>query len=135
MEATRGIRDASASGKRKVEDFCPISALGIGPTRADDMLLLPSAWTYEAGVPTEAWIPGIQADAIPVISKTGADTVCSFSPRYGSEEPLSIVGCYASTFGSTDKPEGPEYGLRSGTSLIGQDFRDLGVCLHHCTIG
>ena len=53
-----GIRDASANEKRKVEDSCPTSAPGIGPARADDMLLLPSAWTYEAGVPTEAWIPG-----------------------------------------------------------------------------
>ena len=52
MEDARGIRDASSSGKRKAEDFCPMRALGTGPARADDMLLLPSAWTYEAGVPT-----------------------------------------------------------------------------------
>ena len=24
-----------------------------GPARADDMLLLPSTWTYEAGLPTD----------------------------------------------------------------------------------
>ena len=30
-----------------------MSAPGTGPAEADDMLLLPSAWTYEAGFPTE----------------------------------------------------------------------------------
>ena len=52
MEDARGIRDASASGKRKEDqpssslgmrsDFYPTSAPGIGPVRVDDMLLLPS---------------------------------------------------------------------------------------------
>ena len=39
---------------KETKDFCPMSALGIGPARANDVLLLPSAWTYEAGLPTEA---------------------------------------------------------------------------------
>ena len=33
-------------------------ATDAGPVRADDMLLLPSAWTYEEGLPTAAGIPG-----------------------------------------------------------------------------
>ena len=135
IEEAQGIRDASASRKRKAEDFCPTSTPGTRPTRADNMLLLPSAWTYEAGVPMEAWIVGFRASVVLVISGTGADTICFFSPRYGSEEPLSVTGCYASTFGSTDKPEGPEYGSRSGAGLTGQEFGDLGACLLHCTIG
>ena len=80
MEDARGIQDASAGGKRKAEGFCPTSAPDTGPAKADDMLLLPSAWTYEAGVPMEAWIPGFRAGAVPVISGTDADIVCSFSP-------------------------------------------------------
>ena len=43
-------------------------------------------------------------------------------PSAGSEEPVSVSGCYTSTFGSTGGPEGPEYGSRSGTGLTGQDF-------------
>ena len=51
MEDVRGIRDASAGEEggsaffefgKEIEDFCPTSALGIGPARADDMFLLPS---------------------------------------------------------------------------------------------
>ena len=67
MEDARGIWDVSAHEKRKedstffefekaTKDFYPKSVLGIGPAKADDMLLFPSAWTYEAGLPTEAWI-------------------------------------------------------------------------------
>ena len=33
-------------------------ATNAGPARVDDMLLLPSAWTYEDGLPMEAGIPG-----------------------------------------------------------------------------
>ena len=40
---------------KDTEDFCPTSPPGTGPARVDDMLLLPSSWTYEAGLPTEAW--------------------------------------------------------------------------------
>ena len=118
---------------KETEDLCPTSAPGIGPTRADDMLLLPSAWTYEAGLPTEAWIPGFWAGAVPIIDGKSTDLVCSFSLWNESEEPVSVAGCYASTFGGTDGPEGPKYGSRSGTGSIGQDFGDLGTCLHRCT--
>ena len=83
------------------------------------MLLLPSAWTYEAGLPTEVWIAGFWADTVPVISGTGADTVYSSTPQYWSEEPVLAVECYINTFGSTDRLEGPDYGSRSGTGLTG----------------
>ena len=112
-----------------------MSAPGTGLAKTDDMLLLPSAWTYEAGLPTEAGIQGFWVGLVPVINGTGADTVCSFSPRYGSEEPVSVAECYASTFGSRDRPKGLEYGSRSGTRLTGQDFKDLGACLRRCTTG
>ena len=39
---------------KETKDFCPMSTPSTGPARADDMLLLPSTWTYEAGLPTEA---------------------------------------------------------------------------------
>ena len=101
------------------------------------MLLLPSAWIYEAGLPTEALIIGFWASAIPVIGETGvgADSVYSFSLWYGSEEPISVAGCYASTFGGTDGPEGPEYGSRLGTGPTCQDFGDPGASLCLCTTG
>ena len=111
---------------KETEDFYSTSAPGTGPARADDMLLLPLAWTYEAGFPTGAWIPGFWAGAIPGISGTGADTVSSSTPQYGLEEPVSVAECYTSTFGNTDKSKGLDYGLRSGTGLIGQDFEDPG---------
>ena len=64
---------------KETKDFCPMSVPSTGPARANDMLLLPSAWTYEAGLPTEAWILGFWVDALPVIGGTGTDSVCSFS--------------------------------------------------------
>ena len=112
-----------------------MSAPCIGLTRADNMLLLPSAWTYEARLPVEAGIPGFWVDTVPVINGTGADSVCSFSPWCGSEEPVSVAKFYANTSGGIDGPEGPGYGLRSGTGLTGQDFGDLGACLLHGTKG
>ena len=64
---------------KETEDLCLMSSPVTGPVRADDMLLLPSSWTHEEGLPAEAAIPGFWADTVPVISGTGADTVCSFS--------------------------------------------------------
>ena len=89
------------------------------------MFLLPSAWTYEAGLPVEAGILGFWVGSVLVISGTGTDTVCSLLPRYGSEEPVSVIECYANTFDSTHMLEGPEYGLRSSTGPTSQDFEDL----------
>ena len=119
---------------KEIEDFCPMSAQGTGPAWADDMLLLPSTWTYEAGLPTEVWIPRFWAGAVPIICGTGADTVYSSTPQYGSKEPVLVVECYTSTFGCTDRLEGPDYGSRLGTRLTGQDFGDPGACLRRCTI-
>ena len=39
---------------KETEDLCPTSAPGRGPAKADDMFILPSAWTYETGLPMEA---------------------------------------------------------------------------------
>ena len=87
MEDAQGIRDVSASGKMKEDQ--PSSSLGkrqstfvprTGPTKADDMLLLPSSWTYEAGLPTEAWIPRFWVGAVSVIIGTDVDTVHSSTP-------------------------------------------------------
>ena len=64
----------------EAEDLCPTSSLVTGPVRADDMLLLPSTWTHEEGLLAEAGIPRFWADTVPVISGTGANSVCSFSP-------------------------------------------------------
>ena len=111
-----------------------MSVPGTGPAKADDMLLLPSAWTYEVGLPTEAWIQGFWVDAVLVIGGTGADSVCSFSLWYGSKEPVSVAGCYASTFDGTDELEGPEYGSRYGTRPTCQDLGDLGECLRRCIL-
>ena len=44
------------------------------------MLLLPSAWTYEVGLPTEVWIPGFWADAVLVISGTGTYSLFLHTP-------------------------------------------------------
>ena len=60
--------------KKETEDLCPTSAPGTGPTRVDDILLLPSTWTYEARVPIEAWILGFRVGAVPIISGIGART-------------------------------------------------------------
>ena len=68
IENAQSIQDAGAGGKRKEDqpssslgkrqDFCPASASVTGPARADDMLLLASAWTHEEGLPVEAGISG-----------------------------------------------------------------------------
>ena len=36
-------------------------------------------------------------------------------PSTGSEEPVSVSGCYTSTSSNTDRPEGPKCGSKSGT--------------------
>ena len=86
------------------------------------MLFLLIVWTYETGLPPEARIPGFRGSALPVISGTGKDTVYSSTPQYGSEEPVSVPGCYTDTSRYTGRPEGPRYGLRSRARLVGLDF-------------
>ena len=99
------------------------------------MLFLSTAWTHEMGLPPEIGIPGFWDSTVPVSCRIGEDTVHSFTPNYGSEEPVSVAGCHISTFGNTDGPEGPEIGSRSGTELTGQDFGNLRVCLRHYAKG
>ena len=113
----------------------PRPGQGCHSGRTDDMFLLSLTWTQEVGLPTKAEIPGIWDIAVSDIGGTGTNTVCSFSPRYGSEEPVLVVECYASTFGSTDKPYWPGHGSRSRTWLSGRDFGDPGECLCRCTTG
>ena len=78
------------------------------------MFLLLPVWTQEAGLPTKAEIPGICDTVVPNFDGTCTDTVCSFSPRYGSEEPVSVAECHASTFGSIDRLEGTGLGRGQG---------------------
>ena len=87
------------------------------------------------GLPIKAEIPRIWDTVVPQIGGTCTDIVCSFSPRYGSEEPVSIAECYASTFGSIDRPEGPVYGSRSGIRLTSWDFEEQGAFLRYYTTG
>ena len=82
------------------------SGQGCKSGKADDMFLLLLAWTQEAGLPTRAEIPRIWDTVVPDIDWTYTDTVCSFSPRYGSKEPVSVTECHASTFGSIDRLQG-----------------------------
>ena len=86
------------------------------------MLLLPTAWACETGLPPETGIQGYWDSAILVSCRTGEYIVHSSTPWYGSKEPDSVSGCYISPFGSTSGLEGSECGSRSGTGLIGRDF-------------
>ena len=118
----------------RVEVIRAKAKLSILPDRADDMPSLSPAWTLESGLPPKADIPECWDTTVLVISGTPTDTVCSFFPRYVSKEPVSVVECCVSTFCSTDRPERPGHGSRSGTGLTGQDFEDLGACLRHYTL-
>ena len=86
------------------------------------MLFLSTTWACETGLPLKTGIPGFWDSTIPVSCRIREYIVHSSTPWYGLEEPVSVSGCYTSTFGSTDGPEGLECGSRSGTRLIGQDF-------------
>ena len=99
------------------------------------MLFLPTAWTHETGLPPKTGIQGFWDSTIPVSYRTGEETIHSSTAKYGLEEPISVAGCYTSTFGSTDGPEGLECGSKSGTELAGQDFEDSRECLCRCAKG
>ena len=86
------------------------------------MLLLPIAWACETRLPPETGISEHWDSAVPVSCRAGESTVHSSTPQYGSEEPVSVSGCYTSTFGSTGGPEEPEGGSRSGIGPTGRDF-------------
>ena len=59
-------------------------------------------------------ILGIWDTVVPDIDGTCTDTVCSFSPRYGSEELVSVVECHVNTFGCIDRLEGTGMGRGQG---------------------
>ena len=147
IEDAQSIRDAGASDTRNEDqpssssgkDFYstrisrtgprlsePRPYQGSWPARTDDMFPLPLAWTYEVRFPAKVRIPGFWSGAVPVISGTSADTVCSLSPQCGQEEPASVSGCCTEAFCYTKRPW---YGSRKRTELTGQDFRDLRACL------
>ena len=86
------------------------------------MLLLPTAWACETGLPPETGIPGHWDSAVPVSCRAGESTIHSSTPWYGSKEPVSVSGYYTSTFGGIGRPEGPEGWSRSGIGLTGRDF-------------
>ena len=69
-----------------------MSAPGTRPGKADDMLLLPSSWAHEKGFSTNARILELWDNTIPVISGTGADRVCSFSPSAGQRDQYQSQG-------------------------------------------
>ena len=101
MEDARGIRNASAGEeggstffefRKETEDFCPTSAPGIGPARADDMFLLPSVWAHETELSTKAGIPKLWDSTVPIINGTSANTVCSFSPSVGQRDQYQSQG-------------------------------------------
>ena len=98
------------------------------------MLPLQSAWTYEAGLPPEAWISGPWDASVQVISGTCTDVICSFSPQCRLEEPVSVPMCCTSIFCYTNGLERPDYGSRWRTGLTDRDFGDPGACLRHRTI-
>ena len=77
---------------------------GFQSVRTDDMLFLPSSWTYEARFPSEARIPGFKDIAVLVISRISTDTVCSFSPQCGLEGLVSVPRCSVGTFCYIDWP-------------------------------
>ena len=67
------------------------------------------------GIAPETGIPRLWDNAVPVSRRIGEYTVHSSTPLYGSEEPVSVSGCYTSTSSNTDRPEGPECRSKSGT--------------------
>ena len=116
VEDTRSIWDMGVSAKRKKNQSSSSSrkkqktsvlhrSQGQGQAKGtDDMLLLPSAWTYETGLPSEARIPELWDTIALVVSETCVDIVCSFSPQYRPEEPVSIPRCCTSAFCYTEGP-------------------------------
>ena len=87
------------------------------------MLLFPTAWACEMGLPPETGIPRCWDSAVLVSCRIGEYIVHSSTPQYGSEEPVLVSGCYRSTPNSTDMPEGPECGSKSGTDQSAQRKR------------
>ena len=89
------------------------------------MFPLPTAWTYETGLPPKARIPEFRDSAIPVISGTGAKIVYSSTPLYRSKEPVPVPRCCTGTFRYLDRPERPKHGLRQSHRQGRQGFRGV----------
>ena len=62
------------------------------------------------GLPLETGILGFWDSIVPVSSRTGEDTVRSFTARYRPKELVSVSGSYTGTSRFTGRPERPEYG-------------------------
>ena len=77
---------------KETEDLCPTLAPGIGPARADDMLVFPSTWAHEKGLSTKARILELWDNVVPIISATGAGTVYSFLPNAGQRDQYQSQG-------------------------------------------
>ena len=61
------------------------------------MLPLPTARTYEEGLPSKAEIPGFWGSAVPVSGGTREDIVYSSTAQYKPEEPVSVSESCTST--------------------------------------
>ena len=97
------------------------------------MFPLPSAWTLEAGLSSEAGIPELWDTSVPVISGTYIDAVCSSLPHHGPGETVAVAGRCTRPYHFTVRLDGPGQGSRSRPGLTSRDFRDLGACLRHYT--
>ena len=94
------------------------------------MLPFLASRTHEEGLPLETGIPGFRDSVVPISCGTGADTVYSSTPKYGSKEPVLVPRSCTGASPYTGKPEGPDYGPRQRTWPIGKDVRDSGACLY-----
>ena len=54
----------------------------------DGVLPLPTAWTYQEGLPPETRIPGFRDNTVLINGGTGEDTVYSSTSQYRLEGPV-----------------------------------------------
>ena len=71
------------------------------------MLLLPTAWACEMGLPLETGIPGFRDSSVLDSGRTGEDTIHSSTARYRPEELVLVSGSYTGTSCFTGRPERP----------------------------
>ena len=129
IEDARSIRDTVSSGKRKEDQPSSVrerirrllshgdfrdGAVAIR-ARTTMMFPLPSARTSEARLPSEARILGFWDNTFPIISRTGADTICSFSTQCRPEGSISVPRCCTTAFCYTDWPKRLGCGSRQGS--------------------
>ena len=74
----------------------------------DGVLSLPTARTYEEGLPPETGIPGFWDSAVLVSGRIGEDTLYSSTDRYRPEEPVSVSRSCTGTSRNTGRPERPD---------------------------